>query len=133
MQILNSILNSLDLQVSDVLNSVIILLLVFIFTLIGAYLHEVHQKNNDKNDKIEFNKILVVCITATFVLFFFADKIITIAGYKGLILICFISGGGGHKYVSKFYNGDVLGSIAEKYNINIGDKKEKKEGEDKNE
>jgi len=135
MQILLDTLNAMGLQVNDVLNSIIIFLLIFIFALIGSYLHEIYELIRNKNDKVEVNKIIITSITSTFALFFFENTIIaSYGGYKALIFYSFVAGAGGYKYIYKFYNGEILDFILKRFNISIGKKKDndKNDNEEEN-
>jgi hypothetical protein len=81
----------------------------------------------DKGDKIEINKIMITCVTATIALFYLSDKIILLMGYKGFIFVCFTAGAGGYKYIYRFYNGEILGSILKKLNVKEDNEEEKNE------
>lgn len=129
MQIINTMINSLGLQPDVVLNAIVILILIATFTLIGAYLHEVYGLIQDSSDKIEVNKIVITCVPATMILFYFADRIVTSIGYKGLVLVCFAVGAAGYPFVGKVYNGEFLKRFIKRvFNIDLDNKKEEGKG-----
>ncbi|MGL5752695.1 MAG: hypothetical protein ACRCXT_19310 [Paraclostridium sp.] len=80
------------------------LMFIFIFSILGAYVKDIHNTYTGVEEDIKLGRIIVASVVSTIIIFSLSDYILPKISYKLLILPCFIGGVIGFELFGKINN-----------------------------